>query len=158
MNLLPWRKREAEPAPTTPLLALRTEMERLFERFFREPWGGWDWPLGLSGVWSPAVDVSENEQEVLVQAEVPGVDPKQIDVNISGNQLTISGEKKETAEKKDKDYYCSEIRCGAFRRMIPLPEGIDAEKVQAQYANGVLTIRIPKTRVAQPKRIEVKVD
>jgi HSP20 family protein len=158
MNLIPWRnKREGQGGELSPLVSLRTEMDRLFDSFLREPFGAIDWPRWGDGSFSPAVDVSEDDKELSVRAELPGIDPKDLDVSVVGNQLTLSGEKRESTETREKGVYHSETRYGSFRRTIPLPEGVDTEHVDAQYANGVLTLRLPKTAPAIQKRIEVKV-
>mgnify|MGYP001117227088 CR=1 FL=1 len=157
MSLIPWRSKQRENEQAqSPLVALRREMDRLFENFFREPLLGFQWPFSETGQWMPAVDVAENDREVTVRAEVPGIEPKDLNVSVSGNQLVISGEKKQTEERTGKDYYHSEIRFGSFRRIIPLPEGVDTENVEAEYANGVLTLRLKKSPTAAPRRIEVK--
>jgi HSP20 family protein len=156
MNLMPWKnKRESLSDELAPITALRGEMDRLFDSFFREPFGALDWPWG-SGKWSPAIDVAENDKELTVQAELPGIDPKDLEISVTGNQLIISGEKKQSTERQGKDVYHSETRYGSFRRVLPLPEGIDTENVDAQYANGMLTLRLTKTSPASVKRIEVK--
>ena len=80
------------------MVALRGEMDRLFDSFFREPFGAMDWPPWGSGKWSPAIDVAENDKELTVRAELPGIDPKDLEVSVSGNQLVLSGEKKESSE------------------------------------------------------------
>ncbi|HEY4760225.1 MAG TPA: Hsp20/alpha crystallin family protein [Thermoguttaceae bacterium] len=160
MSLIPWRSKQREgiPAESSPLAALRTEMDRLFDSFIREPFGMLDWPALMGGEkWWPAIDVAESDKDVTVRVEVPGIDPKELDVTVTGNQLIISGEKKESTEKKDKGFYHSEARYGSFRRVIPLPEGVDPEKVDANYANGVLTLKLQKTPSATAKRIEIKV-
>ena len=159
MSLIPWRNKPlaSGQGESSPMLALRSEMDRLFESFFREPFGALDWPLWGSDKWSPAVDIAENEKELTVRAELPGIDPKDLEVTVTGNQLVLSGEKKESTEHDGKDFYHSETRYGSFRRSLPLPEGIDTEHVDAQFVNGVLTLRLPKTAPAAQKRIEVKV-
>lgn len=159
MSLIPWRsKRESRSGELSPMLALRNEIDRLFDAFFREPFSGWDWPLWpSSGRWAPAVDIAEDDKEVTVRAELPGIDPKELEVSVLGNQLILNGEKKQSSERQEKGFYHSETRYGAFRRVIPLPEGIDTEKIEAQYAHGVLTLRLPKTTAAAAKRIKVKV-
>ena len=101
--------------------------------------------------------MAESDKEVTVRAELPGIDPKDLEVTVAGNQLVLSGEKKESSETKEKGIYHSETRYGAFHRTVPLPEGVDTEHVDAQYANGVLTLRLAKTPQAATKRIEVKV-
>ena len=158
MNLIPWRNKPlgSGQGELSPLMGLRNEMDRLFESFFREPFAALDWPQWGTEKWSPAVDVAENDKELTVRAELPGMDPKDLDVSVTGNQLVLSGEKKESSEHDGKDFYHSETRYGSFRRTIPLPDGIDAENVDAQYANGVLTLHLKKTAQAATKRIEVK--
>jgi HSP20 family protein len=158
MNLIPWRNKqpEGERGELSPILALRGEMERLFDSFFREPFGGMDWALRGADKWAPAVDVAENEKELTVRAELPGIDPKDLEVTVTGNQLVLSGEKRESSEHEGKNFFHSETRYGSFRRAVPLPEGIDTENVDAQYANGVLTLKLQKTAPAATKRIEVK--
>jgi HSP20 family protein len=159
MNLIPWRskQREGTAAETPPLAMLRNEMDRLFDTFIREPFGALEWPFSGPGKWSPAVDVTESDQEVIVQAELPGIDAKDLDVTLTGTQLVLTGEKKESAEKSGKGYARSEIHFGSFRRTVQLPEGIDPENVEAHYANGILTLRLRKSHASAPKRIEVKV-
>lgn len=158
MNLIPWKgKHESErSAELSPLVTLRQEMDRLLESFFRGPLGAIEWPFGDQGAWMPAIDVRENEAEVTVRAELPGLEPQDLDVRLSGNQLTISGEKKQSQEEQGQDRYRSEIRFGAFRRTVQVPEGVDPESVEAKYAGGVLTLRMKKTRAAPARRIEIK--
>ena len=159
MALIPWKskQRERSPAEASPLATLRSEIDRLFDSFVREPLGGFEWPFGSERGWSPAVDVAEDEQEFTVRAEVPGLRPEDLDVTISGNHLVLAGEKKESTEKKGKDYYHTESRFGSFQRSIPLPQAVDPENVHAEYANGVLVIHLKKSPSAAAKRIDVKV-
>ncbi len=155
MNLTPWRnKQEDGERGLLPVSSFRNEMDRLFESFFREPLGRMEPWWGDK--WSPAVDVAESAQELTVRAELPGIDPKDLDVSVTGNQLVLSGEKKESSEHNDKNFHQSETRYGSFRRMITLPEDVDTENVDAQYSNGVLTLRLKKTSPTPHKRIEVK--
>jgi HSP20 family protein len=100
--------------------------------------------------------MAETEEEVKVRAEVPGMDPAEVEVTIVGNELVLAGEKKESQENQGKDFFQSESRYGAFRRSFVLPATVDTENVAAQCANGVLTLRLKKTRPTPPKRIEVK--
>lgn len=156
MNLVPWRDKRTEGEEQS-LSTWQGEMDRLFERFLREPFGMLR-SLGNGGeqAWLPAVDVSQTEDDVTVRAEIPGIDPKELDVSITGQQLVIAGQKKESSEKKDRDSYYSEIRFGSFRRVVPLPDGIDPDQVSAQSSNGVLTLTIKKTRPGPVKKIEVR--
>jgi HSP20 family protein len=158
MSLIPWRnKREIAQGEMSPMFALRSEVDRLFDSFLREPLSAIEWPLWGGGKWSPAIDVAETDTELSVRAELPGIDPKDLEVSVTGNQLVIGGEKKESSETKQKGYYHSETRYGSFRREIPLPDGVDTENIDAQYAHGVLTLKLKKTAPAAAKRIEVKV-
>jgi HSP20 family protein len=157
MPLIPWRnkQREGDGGEPSALSSLRGEMDRLVESFVRDPMAVLDWPFTGRG-WMPAVDVSEDDKQVTVRAEVPGIKPEDIELTVSGNQLTISGEKKEEHAEKGKGVFHSERRYGSFRRMIPLPEGVDANQVEAEYAHGILTIQLQKAPTAAPKRIEVR--
>ncbi len=158
MSLIPWRnKRESPSGEMSPMFALRSEVDRLFDSFLREPFGSLDWPLWKSDKWTPAIDVAESDKELTVRAELPGIDPKDLNVSVTGNQLVLSGEKKETSETDEKGFHQCETRYGSFHRTIPLPEGVDTENVDAQYVNGVLTLRLTKTAPTPAKRIEVKV-
>jgi HSP20 family protein len=159
MNLIPWKNkhRSEDGGEPTSLLALRQEMDRLFDAFIREPFGALDWPRWRQEKLTPPVDIAESENEVTVRAELPGMDPKDLDVQLVGNQLTLAGEKKDSSEQRGENYYHSETRFGSFRRSITLPEGIDSEHVEADYANGILTLRMKKTKPTQTKKIEVKV-
>ena len=158
VNIISWRNRpRGEMAEAFPLTTLRTEMDRLFDAFIREPLGAMGMAGGDGGTWLPPVDIVEGEKDVTIRAELPGIDPKDLKVSIQGNQLELAGEKKECCETKDKTCYRSESRYGAFQRTIELPEGLDTEKVNAQYSNGVLTLTLKKTPQSTPKRIEVAV-
>jgi HSP20 family protein len=161
MSLIPWKNKQGsgrrhELAPRPARDEFRTEMDRLFERFFQDPWGA---PLAgsaLRGEWDPTVDVTENEKEISIRAEVPGVEPKDIKVTLAANVLTLEGEKRQSSERKEKDYYQSECSYGSFLRRIPLAAPVDESKVSAEHSHGVLTIRLPKTRTAAARHIAVK--
>ncbi len=159
MNLVPWRTKRDErdlSQPERGLSRLRNEMDNLFERFMRDPWSmdfSRDFPMGGFG---PAMDVDETEKEVTVRAELPGVDPKDVEINVTGTTLSVRGEKKQEREEKKKDYHFVERQFGSFHRAVQLPTSIDADKVDASFKNGVLTVVVQKRPEAQPKRIEVK--
>jgi HSP20 family protein len=156
MSPVPWKtKDESDGGQLSPLSSLRTEMERLFDSFMRDPRAVLDWPFGQRA-FEPAVDVAENDQEVTVRAELPGIKPEELTVTVSGNQLVLAGEKQEESEDKGKGYHRVESRYGSFRRSIPLPEVVDQNQVEAEFANGVLTIHLKKSPAAAPKKIEVK--
>jgi len=107
--------------------------------------------------WNPRVDVYEKDNNIIVKADIPGIDEKNLDVQIEGNILTIRGSKEEEHEVKEKNYHRIERSCGSFSRTIPLPEKIEADKIEADYKKGVLTITIPKSKEAIAKKINVKV-
>jgi HSP20 family protein len=158
MAFIPWKNKqqESERSGLAPMMTLRGEMERLFDTFLRDSFTGLNWPTWASDKWSPAIDVAENDKELTVRAELPGIDPKDLEVTVTGNQLVLSGEKKESSEHTEKNFYQSETRYGAFRRTVTLPDGIDTENADAQYSNGVLTLRLRKIVPAAAKRIEVQ--
>lgn len=159
MSLIPWRSKQKEGArrEESRLAAFRTEMDRLLGTYVREPLASFEWPFGAAGPWAPAIDVSEDDKQFSVRAEVPGIDPGDVEVSVSGNQLVISGEKKESTERSGKDFHVSESRYGSFRRVVPLPGPVDAGQVDAHCADGVLTVNLKKSQAAAAKRIEVKV-
>ena len=145
MALVPFIKRN-----TNGLARLHNEVDDLFDSFFR----GLDRPFAGYRTW-PAIDVAEDENSITVRAEVPGCNAEDIDISVHGNTLTISGEKKFSEEKKEKDYYHMESSYGSFRRELTLPTDIDQAKIDAECKNGVLSITLPKA--AQAKAIKVKV-
>lgn len=152
-------KRPGEPAlardPWQPFWALRKEVDRLFEDF-GIPMRSF---AALERVAKPfAVDVTENEQGYELAAELPGMDEKDIEVNVANDGLTIRGEKKEETDDKQKGAHVSERRYGAFERYFSLPDGVDVSKISATFKNGVLKITMPKTEEAQTpaRKIEVK--
>ena len=147
-----------------PFEALRTEMDRLFDDFgnglWRPPFGSLaalerSWPQFAA---APAVDVAETDKSYEITAELPGMDEKNIEVNLTNGGITIKGEKKEETQEKEKDYSISERRYGSFELYFALPEGVDASKIEATFKNGVLKVTLPKTAEAQKpaKKIEVK--
>jgi HSP20 family protein len=162
MSLISWKNKSAQMPErlSTGLSDFRSEMNRLFDSFLREPFGTLSDSLSDSlsnwGRWSPSLDISENETTVTVRAELPGVDPQEIEITVTGDRLSIAGEKKETVEKKDQDVHQRESRYGSFSRTLQLPAGVDSQQVTAGYANGVLTVTLQKTPAATAKKIPVK--
>jgi len=132
---------------------LRREMDRLWEDFFgpgpriMRPW---------AEEWVPAVDVAEAPDKVTVKAEVPGLDPKELDISLVGDLLTIKGEKKSEREEKKENYHLVERSYGSFSRAIRLPAAVDADKIEASYDQGVLTVTCPKKEPVKPKAITIK--
>ena len=147
------RRRKGE-TPTSPITRLQDEMNDLFGRFFSPEW---PWEPMRAGGWWPTLDVADKDDAVVVKVDVPGMKAQDIDISVHGNTLTISGERKDVREEKDGDnYYHCERRSGTFRRDISLPSVVEADKIEAQYRDGVLTVTMPKTEQAKPKRIAVK--
>ncbi len=136
------------------LTSFRREMDDLFGPFFAS---GLFSPSFDEGGFLPSVDVSETEKEFVVHAEVPGMDPKDVDISIHHNVLTMRGERKqERKEEKDGRYHVLERRYGNFSRSFALPVDVEADKVEAYYKDGVLSITIPKAKAEVSKKIEVK--
>ena len=139
-------------AGSNPFFALQQEIDRLFDGFTR----------GFAGFPSrdvmPSMDLSETDKEIEITAELPGLDEKNLDVQVSGDVLTIKGEKVEEKEEKQKNTYLSERRYGSLQRSFQLPAGVDLDKVAATFEKGVLRITLPKTAeaVTQQKKIPVK--
>jgi HSP20 family protein len=106
---------------------------------------------------APAIDVVEKEKAYELTAELPGMDDKNIEVAVSDNRLIIKGEKKEEKEEKEKNYYLSERRYGSFQRSFDLPAGVEADKIDAKFSKGVLTITLPKSAEAQKKQRKIAV-
>jgi HSP20 family protein len=163
MSLIPFRMKRAtgmEPTSLTTLADFRNEMNRLFEGFFSrplEPLPAWFPPaVGLGGPWLPAIDVSETDTLVRVRCELPGVDPKDVDVSVSEDRLVISGEKKASSETTTDGMTHRESHYGAFNRAIPLPEAVDPAKVSAAYDKGVLVVEMTKSPSGTSRKIPVQ--
>jgi HSP20 family protein len=135
---------------------LRTEMNRLFDNFIREPFGAMTEAFGWQDQFAPSLDVTESAGEITVQAELPGVDPKDLDITVNADRITISGEKKETIEKKENSFHHKEIRSGKFTRTLPLPAGVDTENITAEHKNGVLTVKLKKSPESAARKISVQ--
>jgi len=131
-------------------------MEHLFDSFRQDPLGWLPEAFTSPGKLVPPLDIIESESEVTLRVELPGIDPKDLDLSVTGNTLTISGEKKETADKTEGGTQHVETRYGSFTRTVALPEGVDTNDVDAEYDQGVLTVRLKKTQQAQTRRVEVK--
>jgi HSP20 family protein len=136
-----------------PFLSLQREIDRLFEDFTR------GFPAFSSGGTSemlPSVDVTENDKQIEITAELPGLEKKDVQVNFADNVLTIRGEKKAEKEEKDKTYRLLERSYGSFVRSLELPDGVNADAIEASIDKGVLKVIVPKPAPAQVKKVEVK--
>lgn len=168
-DIMPWRRRKdggklSRPRREDehPFAALQREMNQLFDDFFGD-WGmQWSGPR-WSGLRSQAdagavsVDVAEDENEVRVVADVPGMEEKDIEVELNDNLLTIHGEKHHERDEKKRNYHLVERTYGAFHRSIPLPGGLEEEQAKARFKNGVLTVTIPKSAEARTQRKQIPV-
>lgn len=144
-NLIRWQ-------PMSDLVSLRDAMDRLFEDSFvtSRSW------IGGQGMTDPSLDAYETANDVVVKAALPGIKPEDVDITLTGGLLTISGETKEETEQNDKNYIRRERRYGSFSRSVSLPEGLNGDKADAKFENGVLTLSIPKSEQIKPKKIQVK--
>ncbi len=160
-DLIPWKKREPEAEQGggalevrgDPFVTFQQRMNRMFDDFFRgtglERFGalgeGWD-------VFSPCVDIVETEKEIRISVELPGLDENDIDVTLSHEVLTISGEKRQEREEKGENYVRTERSYGSFRRSIPISSDADASKADAIFRNGVLTVTLPRTVMPESRK------
>ncbi|MFQ5926635.1 MAG: Hsp20/alpha crystallin family protein [Terriglobia bacterium] len=137
--------------PFCDLAALEERMERLFG--LRGEFG----EARERGAWLPAVDIVEDDNQIVLQADLPGVDPKGVDIQVENGTLMLRGERKYEKEVKEEDYRRVERAYGSFVRRFALPKTVDADKIQAEYRDGVLELRLPKRAEAKPKQIKVAV-
>ena len=140
--------------PWSGMTGLKQDMDRVLDRFFESRWE----ELPALGDWMPKVDVSETKDSVVVKAETPGMEAKDIQVSLQENVLTITGEKKQEKEEKDERHHRVERSYGSFTRSMRLPAGVEAGKVNAAFKNGVLTVTLPKTAADKATPIPVKAE
>jgi len=146
MSLIRWD-------PFDDLASLRESMDKLFEEFFTRRPERSHAPV----VWQPAIEAYETDGDVVVRAELPGIDPKQVEISVTEDTLTLKGEAKIEQEEKKRNYYRRELRYGSFVRSIALPAGVQGDKASASYRNGILEIKVPKSERAKPKTVKVEV-
>jgi len=142
-NLIRWE-------PAREMMTLREAMDHLFDDAFTRP-------LTLRDGWSaPAIDMYQTDGEIVVKASLPGVKADEVQINITGEVLTLKGETKQMEEKKDQAWHMREQRWGMFERAIALPTEVVADKAKAKFENGILTITLPKAEEVKPKIINIK--
>jgi HSP20 family protein len=141
-------------APWTGMANLKQEMDRLFDRTFEPRWE----EVPALGEWAPSLDLTETKDALVARVEVPGMDPEDIQVSLQEQLVTIKGEKRRDKEDKDERRHRVERVYGTFTRAIRLPIAVDAERVTANFKNGVLTITLPKTPVAKGTTIPIKAE
>ncbi len=141
-------------APYRDFDRMREEMDRFWDTFLPTAFRRTE----DSGDWLPSLDVSETKNEIVVKAEVPGMDAKDIDISLSNGMLTIKGEKKQEKEEKEENYHLVERSYGSFTRSITLPAEVKQDKINASYKNGILKVVLPKSEEAKKKEIKIKVE
>ncbi len=151
-----------EPYHPSKWLSPFERMEGMFEEFFRRPLGRPFWPglpKWLEGIEpSPSVDIFEEGDDVVVKTELPGMEKDNIDINLTDNTITISGEKTKEEKMEKKNYYRLERSYGSFSRSFSLPSEVQTDRAKATFKNGVLEVRIPKTEEAKKKETRVKIE
>lgn len=145
-NLIRWQ-------PMSEMVTLRDAMDRLFDEAFTRPWGLSD---GGRSRMAPSVDMFETENEVVVKAALPGIKAEEVDINVTGEVLTLKGETHEETDENGKSFHIREQRWGQFERSIVLPTAILADKAKAEFEDGILTVTLPKADEVKPKTITVK--
>lgn len=159
MSLLPWKRNQPAPV-TTPLSQvspLQRDMQRMFDRFFSGFPSVTGFPTGFEGFSSyPPVSVSDTGDALLVRAEVPGMQPDDLEINVEGNSLTLRGEKREEAREENESCFVSECSYGAFMRRLDLPCNVDSEKAEAHMEKGVLSLRLPKVAGEASRTIKIQ--
>ena len=150
MTLVRW-------APFQNVGTIQQRMNRIFDEALsgQQAASEEDWALG--GSWAPAVDIFEREGNIVLKAELPGVDPKDVDIRVENNVLSLRGQRKFEAETKRQDYHRVERAYGSFSRSFTLPSIVDTEKIQADCKDGVLTVTLPQKEEAKPKQISISV-
>jgi HSP20 family protein len=141
--------------PTRELQSIQQEMNRLFGTFFDAPEGGGNGEGRRR--WIPAMDLTEEGQEFVLRADLPGLREQDVNIEVEDNVLTISGERRSEHEDRKEGYYRVERAAGRFSRSLTLPEGVDPDSIQARFDNGVLTVRIPKPEERKPRRVAISV-
>jgi len=153
MSLVRWNPARELATWPSDLFGIQREMNKMFDGVFR---GTGDEDYSFSS-WTPAVDITEHDDEYLVKVELPGVNKDEVKLTLENNILTIRGEKKQEKETKKENYHRVERSYGSFQRSFTLPAAVKSDKIDASYKDGILTVSLPKAEEAKPKQIEVKV-
>ena len=144
--------------PFRDLLSLQDRMNRLFDESYRSTQRGTtddEWALG--GSWAPAVDIYEQGTDIVLKAELPGVDPKDVDIRLENNVLSLRGQRKLESEVKRESYHRVERSYGTFSRSFTLPTVVDQASIKAEFKDGLLRLTLPKREEAKPKQIQIHV-
>ena len=141
--------------PFEEMRVMQRDVDRLFDRFLGTEKEGEGGRLGL---WMPSIESFTKEGKLYIKAELPGVDPKELDVTVTDRELVIKGERKAEKDEKEKDYTYREISYGSFERRFLIPEGVKTEDLKATFANGILEISVPIAEVSKAKKVEIKTE
>lgn len=154
MAIVRWNPaRELATFPSD-ILSMQREINRMFDNFFR---GENDEASLFAPTWKPAVDITEHDDEYVAKVELPGVNKDDVKITMQDNVLSIRGEKTQEKKGKEENYHRVERYYGSFQRSFTLPTSVKSDRIEAEYKDGILTIRMPKAEEAKPKQIEVKV-
>lgn len=138
--------------PVREMMTLREAMDRLFDDAFTRPLSGRDgWTMS-----TPAIDMYQTDNEVVVKASIPGIKPDEVQINITGDVLTLKGEMKQEEERKERAWHIREQRAGSFERSVALPTAVKTDQAEAVFENGILTVTLPKADEVKPKTINIK--
>jgi HSP20 family protein len=148
MTLIRWE-------PTRELSSLQSDVNRLFNTFFDTPAAG---DAASMRRWIPAMDVVETQDHFVLRADLPGLAEEDVSIELEDTVLTVSGERKVEHEEGEEGYFRVERATGAFSRSLTLPEGVNANSIEASFANGVLEIRVPKPEARKPRKVSISVD
>jgi HSP20 family protein len=140
--------------PVRELQTMQNEMNRLFNTFFDQPGPGNGGQTALRR-WLPAMDVLETDDHFVLRADLPGLSEKDVNIELEDNVLTVSGERKAEHEQRNEGYYRVERASGSFSRSLTLPEGVEADGIQANFDSGVLEVRIPKPAQHKPRKVQI---
>jgi HSP20 family protein len=148
MAIVRWR-------PFRDMVSIQDEMNKLFDDFLGRPLMRTEWS---EGVWNPSVDISETKDNVIIKAEMPGLNKEDVKISMQDNMLTLTGEKKQEKEEKETNYHRIERSYGAFSRSFSIPTSVKSDKIRATYKDGILSITLPKTEEVKPKEIPISIE
>ena len=151
-ELTPWQ------TPLRAITEMQREMNHLFARFFGEGEEAGNQWLSRSASYVPQIESSVRENTLYVKADLPGIDPKDVEVMVEGNRLTLRGQRKAEHEGAENGYVHREVQYGSFVRTFTIPEGVKAEEIQAKYHNGVLELSVPLPAAALPKKVTIAIE
>ena len=156
-SLIRWDPFKAMRAwdPFDEMRTMQRDMDRLFDRFLGSERTG---EVGRLGLWMPSIESYAKEGKLFIKVELPGVDPKDLEVSITDRELVIKGERKAEKDEKEKDYTYREISYGSFERRFVIPEGVKTDDLKAAFTNGILEISVPIPEVPKAKKIEIKTE